>query len=219
MLPTPDLSHFSSKDYDNVYEPAEDTFLFLDAIESELDILRKLKPRIVLEIGSGSGTVSTFVALHLGKAEAMYLCSDINSDATTATSRTAQKNNVYLECIECHLLQPFLPRLANSIDLLLFNPPYVVTPSSEVGSTDITASWAGGINGREVIDRLLPTIQNILSPRGIFYLVVIEENKPEEIRQLMKNFGFESQVVITRKAGREKLYIVKFYNACSSLNI
>lgn len=53
MIPTPDISHLKAKDYEHVYEPAEDTFALLDALEQDADQLKTSKPRICLEIGSG----------------------------------------------------------------------------------------------------------------------------------------------------------------------
>ena len=50
MLPTPDTSHL--RHYPDVYEPAEDTFLFLDALQLEREYLAANRPLICAEIGS-----------------------------------------------------------------------------------------------------------------------------------------------------------------------
>ena len=102
------------------------------------------------------------------------MCTDINVKAADITQRTGRQNGVTLNPISMDLAGALLPRLQNNIDVLLFNPPYVVTPSQEVGSKGIEASWAGGTDGREVIDRFLPQVPLLLSVTGVFYLVVIK---------------------------------------------
>ncbi len=72
--------------------------------------------------------------------------------------KTAQVNSVVLECIQTDLVHGLYSRLFESVDILIFNPPYVVTPPEEVGSHSIEAAWAGGIDGRQVTDRLMPLI-------------------------------------------------------------
>lgn len=94
MIPTPDLSHLSSADYDHVYEPAEDTFILLDALEQDATDLQQMKPTVCLEIGSGSGCVSAFMSKILGCSNTLYLCTDINSYASRCTLRTGRKNSV-----------------------------------------------------------------------------------------------------------------------------
>ncbi|KAI8877232.1 S-adenosyl-L-methionine-dependent methyltransferase [Backusella circina FSU 941] len=211
MIPTPDLSHFTREDYEKVYEPAEDTFLLLDALEEDEQLLKSLKPRICLEIGSGSGCVTTLLSKILGASNAIYFTTDINEFACKATIQTGLKNQVSsIETIRTSLVDGILPRLSNKVDVLCFNPPYVVTTHEEVGSHGIEAAWAGGIDGREVIDELLPKIKSILSPQGIFYLLLINENKPQEVVNIMmEQHEMKAEIIMQRRAGRERQYIVK----------
>ncbi|XP_033731434.1 methyltransferase N6AMT1-like isoform X2 [Pecten maximus] len=137
-------------------------------------------------------------------------CTDINPLAAQAAEKTAQQNGVTVQPVLTDLVGCLRPRLKNQVDVLLFNPPYVVTPSDEVGSSGIEASWAGGCHGREVMDRLFPQIPDILSPQGILYLVIIKENKAEEIEDIMKGYGYKMWTVLSRRSGPEFLSILKF---------
>ena len=44
-------------------------------------------------------------------------------------------------------------KLEGQVNILLFNPPYVVTPPDEMEGSGISISWAGGKRGREVSAR------------------------------------------------------------------
>ncbi|RCH78299.1 HemK methyltransferase member 2 [Rhizopus stolonifer] len=77
----------------------------------------------------------------------------------------------------------------------------------------IEAAWAGGIDGREVIDELLPLVKDLLSPRGIFYLLLINENKPKDVVNIMKDvYKMNAEIMMERRAGRERQYILKIYH-------
>ncbi|KAI6153333.1 S-adenosyl-L-methionine-dependent methyltransferase [Pisolithus tinctorius] len=215
MIPTPDLSHLTEQDKLHVYDPAEDTFLFLDALEQDAEDLKGEKPLICLEIGSGSGCVSAFIGSILGSTNTLYLCTDINNRASDCTHRTGRHNKIPLDPITCDLARPLLKRLQRSVDIILFNPPYVPTESEEVLSAQlgrgISGSWAGGTNGMEVTNRFLETVEALLSERGKFYLVTLDGNDVPEIRERMfRAFRLQCQIVAQRRAGIENLHILQF---------
>ena len=55
--------------------------------------------------------------------------------------------------------------MKQKIDILLFNPPYVVTPTQDVDENGLSSSWAGGVDGREVMDRVFPVVPLLLSKK------------------------------------------------------
>lgn len=208
MLPTPKFSHLSYLDYEHVYEPAEDTFLLIDALEKDAFTIKNQRPLLCVEIGSGSGLVITFLALLL-EGKAYFMCTDINERASNASLLTGAENGIHLEPVITDLLESMEMRLHGQIDILLFNPPYVVTPSDEVGNKDISAAWAGGVNGREVIDRLIPNVAKLLSPSGIFYLLINKENNEQEISNMFKKQGLLVTTLLSRRNSCEHLSVLK----------
>lgn len=228
-METPKYSHLTSEDYNQVYEPSEDSFLLLDALELELPFLQQKKPLVCLEIGSGSGIIISALAKYLNHQSLGFFSVDINKFACNATKRTGIANDVNVEVINMDLLTSFKPR---SIDLLVFNPPYVLTPTTEnainipehkkfydddaekvyKSSEDnkmLIKSWAGGFDGCEIINRVIANLDNILAPDGVFYLLIIKDNNPEKVKKDLRNVGFKAVQIIDRKIRGEHLIVLK----------
>ncbi|PLW41911.1 hypothetical protein PCANC_13719 [Puccinia coronata f. sp. avenae] len=219
MHPTPDLSHLTSRDFEDVYEPAEDTFILLDALDADARCLVKFRPTICLEIGKiwqrlrfcVHSATPLFNPNPIGVT--VHFCTDINPIALKVTASTFAQNKlpppnlVQTSLIECL-------RLDQMIELLLFNPPYVETEDEEYENARenhaISASWAGGSNGMRLTNRLLHDLDRILHPqRGILYLVAVKENRPDEIVKRMEASGFSAVIVLKRRAGREHLHVLR----------
>ncbi|KAI9909780.1 hypothetical protein PsorP6_011181 [Peronosclerospora sorghi] len=111
---------------DEVYEPAEDTFLFVDALEDDLSQFKELKPAICVEIGSapftfpasmrvcGTGAVCVYLATQLQKMglRPMLFATDINILAATCAQKTARENGAQpFDIVRTDLLHCFEPRI------------------------------------------------------------------------------------------------------------
>ncbi|KOB64174.1 HemK methyltransferase family member 2 [Operophtera brumata] len=205
-METPYQNHIDKADFDYVYEPAEDSFLLIDALEKDLKYLKAKNPMLCLEVGSGSGVIITALAMALPNTFCMS--TDVNLRACVMSKLTANYNKVQLESINMDLATSTRD---NIFDVVIFNPPYVVTETAECGGRDIAASWAGGVKGREVTDRLLDMIPKKLAKNGTFYLLLIKENIPDEVIKIMSEHGFKYEMVIERKVKNEHQFVFKFY--------
>jgi len=258
MLPTPDTSHVS---YDHIYEPAEDSYLLLDTLSAPTEI-QYLHNRlssdqnnaapVILEVGPGSGVVLAFLTAHakslLGRSDALTLGCDINSYACKAASETVHRavveprngstdsHGLFLDVLNGDVTSCFLP---HSIDLLVFNPPYVPselpdldkhnqyntvtgkltsTQAFERDSHMLALSYAGGVDGMEITNCLLNQLPTILSEdRGVAYVLLCAQNKPEQVKARIRNWhgGWLAETVgeSGKKAGWEKLSIIRICKA------
>ena len=105
MLPTPSTSHVC---FDTIYEPAEDSYLFLDTLSSSPEATwlsqrfssgSEQSPSpggnstpLVVEVGTGSGVVLAFAAANaksiFGRPDVLTLGTDVNTNACSATRKT-----------------------------------------------------------------------------------------------------------------------------------
>ena len=216
-IPTPDLSHLCSEDYENVYEPAEDSFLLLDVLEMELETIKKTEPIFCVEIGGGSGIIST--ALRLQLPNSVFFVTDINPHACKASLSTAEKNGTNLQVINTRTMECVQERLRGIVDIVICNPPYVATKDEETGSRDIAAAWAGGCEGMEVTMEVIGLLDSVLSKTGVAYIVLEKCNNPTEAKKYVESIGFQFSTILERRAGIELLSVAKISRLWRDYNL
>ncbi|KAK9131599.1 hypothetical protein Scep_011127 [Stephania cephalantha] len=196
-----------------VYEPCDDSFALVDALLADRTNLLAHDPTICMEVGCGSGYVITSLALMLGREDSgiHYFATDINPHAVRVTCETLDAHGVHAEVICADIATGLESRLEGLVDVLVVNPPYVPTPEDEVGCEGIASAWAGGENGRVVIDRILPIADKLLSENGWLYMVTLAANNPLQICVLMRQKGYASRIVVQRSTEEESLHVIKFW--------
>lgn len=197
-----------------VYEPCDDSFALVDALLADRINLVEHHPVLCMEVGCGSGYVITSLALMLGQEVpgVQYIATDINPYAVEVTRKTLEAHNVHADLINTDIASGLEKRLAGLVDVMVVNPPYVPTPEDEVGREGIASAWAGGENGRAVIDKILPIADKLLSKRGWLYLVTLTANDPSQICLQMMEKGYAARIVVQRSTEEENLHIIKFWH-------
>lgn len=175
---------------DQVYSPAEDSFLLLRAALREVRETDR-----VLEVGTGSG----YVAAGLLDRAAMVVATDINPHAVeSAHSRgvVAVRTDLF-------------SGLSGPFDLILFNPPYLPTAPDERLDDWLEYALDGGPTGRTTIERFVADAGRVLSPFGRILLLVSSLTDPGAVRELFASHGFVSFVVDEEPLEGESLYVLR----------
>jgi release factor glutamine methyltransferase len=222
MLPTPDTSHV---DYDQIYEPAEDSYLLLDTLSSSSETaflhshFRSGHAPLVVEVGTGSGVVLAFLAANSSTIFNRHICTlgtDLNRRACIAAAKTVRKacdglETPFLSVVNGDLTSALKDK---EVDVLVFNPPYVpaelpdlslhakyntadAMSSSEAFDRDSHLLALSYAGGMEVTERLLDEIPRVLSQRGVAYVLFCAQNKPEEIKSRIRQWpgGWAAETV------------------------
>ncbi|KAI4243030.1 MAG: hypothetical protein L6R40_003721 [Gallowayella cf. fulva] len=210
---------------------------------------------LIVEIGTGSGVVLAFLTAHaltlFGRSDVLTLGVDISQYACKASMQTVENAcqdivngsadglastsvGLLLTAINGDLTSSLR---SGSIDVLIFNPPYVPTSNvpqlavdppmatkdcmekkkraaPDADSDLLSLSYAGGVDGMEVTNRLLEQLPSVLnSDRGIAYVLLCKQNRPEEVVQAIREWGNEWTVDVVgrsgKQAGWEKLQILR----------
>jgi release factor glutamine methyltransferase len=143
----------------HVYVPAEDSFLFAENLDVK-------QGATVLDVGAGCGLLGVLAA----KKASTVVAIDINPYAILCAKENARLNNVQDKMVFVRGdLVTSLSR-ETDFDVILFNSPYLPSDAGETASW-LDRAWAGGVAGREVIDRFINTITEHLKKSGQILLM------------------------------------------------
>lgn len=171
---------------DGVYEPAEDSYLLIKALEVKGN-------EKILDMGTGCG----IIALHLAKKGCKVVAVDINEKAVENAKKNAKANGLKIDFRESDLFEA----INEKFDLIVFNPPYLPTKGEDL-------AWDGGKDGIEIIKKFLEEAKNYLEKDGMIYIVLSSLCNIEKLKKLFeKKYKFEE--VLKQNFFFEKLYVYR----------
>ena len=158
----------------------------------------------VLDMGTGCGILAVLAA---EKAKRV-LAVDINPHAIECAIKNAEMNGVKerIEFRHGDLFQPIKPD--ESFSLILFNAPYLPSEPVEERSW-IGKAWAGGSNGRKVIDRFVMDAPNFLAAGGRIQLVQSSLSDVDRTLKMFSERNLRAMVVAQVKVPFERIVLVE----------
>ena len=183
---------------DNVYIPAEDSYLLAENLEIK-------ENQSVLEIGTGSG----IVAMYASRFSDNITVTDINFDACELARRNFKENNI--ENIEILFGNLFEVVENRKFDVILFNTPYLPTEDDEVLENNINYAFDGGLNGRKIIDLFLNEVKNHLNDGGIVQMIQSSLSDNEATLKKFDELGFIAEIKASEHFFFEDITLINAY--------
>ena len=182
---------------ENVYEPAEDTFLLTENMKvKETDA--------VLDMGTGCGILAVLATERAKKVLAV----DVNPHAITCAKKNAELNGVEnkIEFRLGNLFQTLEPN--ETFDLIVFNAPYLPSEPREERSW-IGKAWAGGPTGRKVIDSFIKDASKFLANDGRILLVQSSLSDIDKTLEMFAEVGLKARVESWVKVPFERIVLIE----------
>ena len=182
---------------ENVYEPAEDTFLLAEnLVVGEHDV--------VLDMGTGCGILGVLAAKRARKVVAV----DVNPHAVRCAETNARLNGV-VEKMDIRRGDLFKPvRKDEKFDVIIFNAPYLPSEAGEQ-KTWIGRAWAGGPTGRQLIDRFIFQAPSYLREGGRILLVQSTLSNVDETMRRLEGEGLRVSILAEKKVAFETIVVIQ----------
>jgi release factor glutamine methyltransferase len=179
-----------------VYDPAEDTFLLLEALTFD-------NKKRMLELGTGCGLIG-LVCAYKGLS---VVCTDINPFAVELTQQNVERNKKLLKaCIEVRQGNLFSVVQKNErFDVIVFNPPYLPTKKQEKIGGWFDVATDGGPDGLRITKRFIHGFKKFLSSDGRAYFIFSSLSNRSTLERYFEKETVSFEIVASRKFDGEEL--------------
>lgn len=173
-----------------IYQPAEDSYLFQEFLQNYLSTLENKNIKF-LDIGTGSGILAKTASKFLKPKN--ITASDINSNAIK------KLQNEKFKVIQSNLFQ----NITDKFDIITFNAPYL--PQDPREPIDSQLATTGGPKGDEISLQFLQQAKSHLNKNGKIFLLISSLTPANKIKKLMPY-----KIVARKKIFMEELLILEF---------
>ncbi|MGC8710666.1 MAG: HemK2/MTQ2 family protein methyltransferase [Candidatus Micrarchaeia archaeon] len=167
-----------------VYEPAEDTFLAMNAIKKAAEGLKA--PASIIDIGTGTGILGIYAA-SITHAKRLVLC-DINKHAIELAQRNYELNGLNCKDVEIKESDLF-ENIDGVFDLLIFNAPYLRSTYSSPSM--LNKAWEGGRRGIEISIKFLNQAAAHSDANSRIILIASSLSDFDGLKKSIEELGYE----------------------------
>ena len=179
------------RDIETVYQPAEDSRLLAETVLPYVEDDHR-----VLDAGTGSGYIARKLIEETG---ATVVGSDLNPHAC----RQARDGGV--PTVRANLLDPFRE---GSLDVVVFNPPYLPTDPEREWDDWMEEALSGGETGRDVIEPFLSDLRRVLAPHGHGFVLVSSLTGVDAVRDHARANGLTTMAAASESHPFEELVVL-----------
>lgn len=192
------------------FEVSPEVLIPRPATETLVDLALDYSPNRVIDVGTGSGCIAVALALY---SEVDSICAiDISSAALAVAQRNVERHGVS-EKVDLIAGDVLCPRPERA-DLIVSNPPYVAAGEEaalppSVRNHEPRVALDGGLDGMDVIRKLLAQAPGVLHPNGAI-LIEIGATQGERSIELARTYYPDADICVHPDlAGRDRVLAIQ----------
>lgn len=193
----PDGARYFLALHEDVYRPAEDTFLLAKAVHQTVRPGQRF-----LEVGCGAGLVSLVAA----RAGAQVTATDLNPHAVELLQHNARQNRLKVRAVQTDLLGG----VEGPFDVVAFNPPYLPTTPAEYVPGPLNLAFDGGPDGNATVLRFAAQVAQLRPLPATVLVVHSSLSDPGPLERELARVGYACAVLLQESHFFERLTVRAF---------